>query len=132
MTDLTKDELIDLRISSIINDAEERIFQRFDELHKRGINDDDVIRYLRKQGYTDYAEQYIEWAEAVDPDAEGGDETDTVPDPASAESYKNHPLNQRAPGGMIAALEKHLDSWESQGHTTVGIAFLRRHFGISK
>ena len=32
------------------------------------------------------------------------------------------------PLGKIRELFKHLDSWESQEHTTVGIDYLRRHF----
>lgn len=93
MTDLTKDELIDLHISSIIREAEQRMFERFDDLHKRGINDDDVIGYLRKQGYTDYVDSYAEWAE-IDLREDDNTTTDpTVPDPASAPSYDKHPLN---------------------------------------
>lgn len=89
MTDkieITKDELIDLRISSIISQAEERIFGELDGLHKRGITDDEVIRYLRRQGYTDYADQYIDWAEAIDPDAQDNNTTrsDVVPDPGNS------------------------------------------------
>lgn len=89
MTDLNKDELLDLRISSIINSAEDAMFQKFDDLHKQGHNDDDVIRYLRKQGYTDYADAYIEWSGALDPDVEDDNTTTdpTVPDPGNAASY---------------------------------------------
>ncbi|WP_309073246.1 hypothetical protein [Paenarthrobacter sp.] len=32
------------------------------------------------------------------------------------------------PPGQIRELLKHLDSWESQEHKTVTIAYLRRHF----
>lgn len=32
------------------------------------------------------------------------------------------------PLGKIRELFKHLDSWESQEHSTVGIDYLRRHF----
>lgn len=33
-----------------------------------------------------------------------------------------------SPRGRIRELMKRLDHWESQGHTTTGIAYLRRHF----
>jgi hypothetical protein len=91
----TKDELLDFRISSIINSAEDAMFQKFDDLHKQGHNDDDVINYLRKQGYTDYADAYIEWSGALDPDREDDNTTmnPVVPDPADAPSYAEHPLN---------------------------------------
>lgn len=89
MPDLTKAELLDLRISSIINSAEDAMFQKFDDLHQQNHSDDEVIRYLRKQGYTGYAESYIEWSGALDPDGEDNNTTldPTVPDPASAASY---------------------------------------------
>lgn len=70
------------------------LFERLDKLHSEGIHDDQVIRALRKIGEVDLAAEYIDWAAATDPDAEGGDETDVVPDPASAGSYQEHPLNQ--------------------------------------
>ena len=34
--------------------------------------------------------------------------------------------------GRQGELEKHLDWWEKQGHSTVGIDWLRRHFGIKR
>lgn len=135
MTDNTeRTALTKMRIDIALKSGLDRTFGYFDDLHQRGINDDDVIRHLRAEGHGAIADAYIEWSGALDPDIQDDITTmsETVPDPADAPSYAEHPLGQPAPGGMIASLEKHLDSWESQGHTTVGIAFLRRHFGISK
>lgn len=66
------------------------MFENFDRLHKRGIHDDIVIRTLRKDGLNDVAARYIEWALAVDPDAEEDNTTTSpvVPDPGDAPSYK--------------------------------------------
>ena len=87
MPSLTKDELLDMRISSIISSAEDAMFQKFDDLHKQGHTDDDVIAYLRKQGYMDYAEQYIEWSGAIDPDVDPTSQgEDLVTDPGDSET----------------------------------------------
>ena len=97
MPDISKEELVDLRVSKILEHAEERIFEQFDDLHKRGINDDDIILYLRKQGDRGLAERYIEWSGALDPEREANETLGgAVPDPASAPSYTGHPLNKPA------------------------------------
>lgn len=73
------------------------LFEKFDQLHTKGINDGAVIRALRKGGYSETASAYIEWADCIDPDAEGNETLDTViPDPTDAPSYAGHPLNRPA------------------------------------
>ena len=91
---------IDLRINNLISSSQDRLFEYFDDLHKRGINDDDVIRSLRRNGYSDLAEGYIEWSGALDPDIQDDITamSEAVPDPTDAPSYKGHPLNQRPAG----------------------------------
>lgn len=82
-------EFIDLTIYTAISQSQDILFERFDMLHNKGINDDDVIRTLRKGGYTDLAESYIEWSGALDPDAEDDNTTTNpaVPDPGDSPSY---------------------------------------------
>lgn len=68
---------------------EDYMFERLDNLHKRGIHDNEVIRFLRKEGLNDVAARYIEWSGAIDPDAEDDNTTmnPAVPDPGDASSY---------------------------------------------
>lgn len=89
MAENNHERIVDLKISAILNEAEQRIFERLDALHKQGIHDDDVITYLRKQGERDLAERYIEWGELIDPDGEPGpeDTSDAIPDPIDSPSY---------------------------------------------
>lgn len=89
MTDIDRNELIDMKISAILNEAEQRIFNQLDELHKRGIHDNDVIGYLRAQGEHDLVERYIEWGDLVDPDGEDTTSYDApIPDPITDPSYQ--------------------------------------------
>lgn len=78
----------DETLAAAVSTYEELMFNKFDRLHKAGINDDDVIRFLRTEGHTLLADRYIEWSGALDPDREpnstlGG----AVPDPGNAPSY---------------------------------------------
>lgn len=68
---------------------EDYMFERLDNLHRRGIHDNEVIRFLRKEGLNDIAARYIEWSGAIDPDAEDDNTTTNpaVPDPGDAASY---------------------------------------------
>jgi hypothetical protein len=80
---------IDLRIYTMVSQSQDVLFERFDNLHKRGITDDDVIRTLRKGGHSELAAGYIEWSGAVDPDSDEDNTTTSpvVPDPGDAPSY---------------------------------------------
>lgn len=62
---------IELNIANMISSAQDALFERFDNLHKSGVTDTDVIRALRELGEEDMATDYIEWADAIDPDADG-------------------------------------------------------------
>ena len=92
MTEYTQAQIdrenAELRIGSIVRDGENRMFERFDDLHKRNINDDTIIHVLRSNGRPELAAQYIEWSGALDPDAEDDNTTmnPVVPDPGDSES----------------------------------------------
>lgn len=81
----------ELRIYNIVGEQQDRLFERLDDLHKRNIDDTQVIRALRKGGYRDLAEEYIKWSEAIDPDAEDDNTTmnPAVPDPGDMPSYEH-------------------------------------------
>lgn len=49
-----------------------------------------------------------------------------------AKVLKQHADDQSIPKKLISDLKVHLDIWERHEHTTVGIAFLRNHFGLKK
>lgn len=76
-------------VAELLSEAYESLFTRYDKLHKRNINDDDIIRALRQNGDGAVADDYMEWSGAVDPDAEDDNTTmnPAVPDPGSAASY---------------------------------------------
>lgn len=96
-------ENAELRIGSIVRDGENRMFERFDDLHQRNITDDTIIRVLRGNGRPELAAQYIEWSGAIDPDREDDNTTmsPTVPDPGDAPSYEA--LEQAWERGMADA-----------------------------
>lgn len=91
-------ENIKATVQHIILRKTDEMFSEFDRLHRRNIHDNDMVEALRSLGEEDLLDQYAEWAE-IDL-REGGDESDVVPDPASDESYKEHPLNQPEPNGI--------------------------------
>lgn len=80
----------DETLAAIVASFEEKLFDKFDSLHQRGIHDNEVIRFLRAEGHTVLAARYIEWSGAIDPDAEDDNTTmnPVVPDPGDAPSYK--------------------------------------------
>lgn len=83
------------RLAAIVSTFEEMLFKRFDRLHAEEIHDTEVIQFLRAEGHKLLADRYIEWSGALDPDLQDNNTTldPAVPDPGSAESYKEHPLN---------------------------------------
>jgi hypothetical protein len=90
----------------IVEDGFEDIYQKLDNLHARNIHDTAVINALRAGGFSDVAEGYIDWAECIDPDAEGNETLDTVvPDPIDAPSYKG--LNEEKPS--VPSVEDQLE-----------------------
>lgn len=80
------EEDIKLRLANLVSDAQDALFERFDDLHTKGIHDNDVIGYLRAEGLRDVAAAYIVWAEAIDPEDQEGDDP-AVPDPGGSLSY---------------------------------------------
>lgn len=87
---MTTDTLaLDARLTKMLEASDEALFERFDQLHKRDIHDDDVIHSLRRLNEPDLAERYIEWSGALDPDRD--DNTTTSPygvtDPGNSPSY---------------------------------------------
>lgn len=91
MTDTPDPRDVQLQIGIIISTLQDAMFERFDNLHKRGIHDNDVVHALRSMGEADLADSYIEWADIVDPDKEDDNTTTnpTVPDPSDAHSYSD-------------------------------------------
>lgn len=107
MTEKLDQEHADLLIYKIVSDTLDRMYERLDELHKRNIDDTEVITALRKGGYRDIAEGYIDWSGAVDPDYAEEDNTTmnpVVPDPGDAPSYN-------ALDAALGTERKDPDSW---------------------
>lgn len=100
----TRESELDTRLGRMIESNHDELFDRFDRLHKNGINDDDIILSLRRMNERQMAEDYMEWSGALDPEREdpstlGG----VVPDPADSPSYADHPLNKPV---AVALLEE--------------------------
>lgn len=63
-------------------------FEELDHLHKRGINDSEVVKALRDGGYRSEADGYIEWAQCIDPDVDPTPQgEELVTDPGDSPSY---------------------------------------------
>jgi hypothetical protein len=126
MTDKFEPVDIDLKISNLISNSQDRLFEYFDDLHKQGINDSDVIRSLRRTGERDLAEGYIEWTGALDPDVEDNNTTlDTaVPDPGDSPSYEalGKALNRNAINAYLRSEE--IRRFGAQENT---LQILRKH-----
>jgi hypothetical protein len=89
-------ENVKYRVDRIIDDGFDNIYAKFDQLHSKGIHDNDVVEALRALHQTDLLDGYAEWA---DIDLREDDNTTlnpVVPDPADAPSYADHPLNKPA------------------------------------
>lgn len=78
---------IRMTVQSIIDSGLDAMFERFDKLKKRGINDDDMVAALTYLGDIEILDEYAEWA---DIDLRTDDNTTmnpVVPDPGDAPSY---------------------------------------------
>lgn len=73
-------------VGTIVSDEQERMFERFDGLHKKGVTDTQVVHALRHNGDNRLAEDYIEWADIADPDADGAPRGIVIDD-VNASSY---------------------------------------------
>jgi hypothetical protein len=95
-----RDANIRMTVQSIIDASLDAMFERFDQLKKRNINDDDMVAALRYLGDIELLDEYAEWA---DIDIREDDNTTTnpvVPDPGDAPSYE--PLARvMASGGAL-------------------------------
>lgn len=80
-------ELVGQRVTA----AYDALFERLDKLKKRGITDTDIIHALRNNGDDAIATEYIEWADAIDPDVDPTPEEGGVTDPHDAPSYAAMP-----------------------------------------
>jgi hypothetical protein len=134
MTDKHTDEQVTEKVLSLVSVCyrtfSDALFERLDQLHRQDIHDTQVIRALRKIGEVDFAAEYIDWSGAIDPDAEPNETLGgTVPDPAGAESYKEHPLNQ--PGIPIRVTGKaHIGYAIEFGRDELGGQWVRPEGGI--
>lgn len=59
-------EHVRMVVDDIVTTGKERIFERLDELHAKGIHDDDVMHVLRGLGEHQLLDQYAEWGHLVD------------------------------------------------------------------
>lgn len=93
---MTEDRKAEIRmiVSNLISEHDDRLFEAFDQLHKRDIHDDDVKAALWGLGAVELAEGYVDWmndGEPVTADEDGptaqGEEL--VTDPGDAPSYKD-------------------------------------------
>lgn len=78
---------IRLTIENIISASHDALFERFDNLKKRGINDDDVVTALRYLEHDQLLEAYAEWADIDIREDDNTTLSPVVPDPADAPSY---------------------------------------------
>jgi hypothetical protein len=87
----------------IITTKQDEMFDAFDRLHRRGINDDDVVAALRHFGETDLLDQYAEWA---DIDLREDDNTTTSPDGVTdpGDSDTNKLIEESHQTGVVTAL----------------------------
>ncbi|QWY82791.1 hypothetical protein PP641_gp051 [Arthrobacter phage SilentRX] len=90
-----------LAVETIVANSTDAMFEKFDMLHKRGINDDDVARALRDLGHNRLAENYLVWQNDGEPLSEDEDgPTDygghLVTDPGDSPSYA--PLEEQLQG----------------------------------
>lgn len=83
----SKDELLDAGVSRIIRRSEDRLMNELEQLNKDGHSDEEIVAYLRKQGYTDYAEYYAEHAGVDEREDDNTTLDPVVPDPGDAPSY---------------------------------------------
>lgn len=83
-----RDANIRLTVQNIVSIKQDQMFEDFDRLHKRGIHDRDVIQALTTLGYVDLMDDYAEWAE-IDISEDYATTNPAVPDPGTADSYKN-------------------------------------------
>lgn len=87
MTDNTETPLTTV-VADIVTEAMETAYERFDQLHAKGIDDTQIIRALRANNDYDIAADYIEWGECIDPDEDGAPHgAHLVTDPIDAPSY---------------------------------------------
>lgn len=135
-----------LIVQNIISSKQDEMFEQFDRLHKRGINDDEVVTALRSLGDIDLMDAYAEWA---DIDIREDDNTTTnpvVPDPGDAPSYaamgaapeirEDADLAGKWSNGLaeLELTRQHLDTaligvvWEAVQRDTV---FGNRHLAIT-
>lgn len=87
-TNTDRAEIVRKHVSRALEDGFELIYERLDGLHKRDINDDDIIQAMREMGEHDLLNSYAEWGQIELPDAEPNSVMDdVVPDPHDAGSY---------------------------------------------
>ena len=113
-TDHTKD--VQHRVVQAISTGYDVIYGKLDALHKRGINDDDVIQALTALGEIDLLKSYAEWGEITLPDAEptnGPVMEDVVPDPVVCSSYTNWSPRWVGP---VSPLEDEFTGWDILRH----------------
>jgi hypothetical protein len=75
-----------MHVYRILDQHLDRAFEELDHLHKRGINDTEVIQAMRHGGYASEADAYIEWGNLQDPDSDVCNATtnpDGVTDPGT-------------------------------------------------
>lgn len=78
-------------VADRVTAAHEALFERLDKLKKRNITDTDIIRALRHNDDATIATEYIEWADAIDPDVDPTPADGGVTDPHDAPSYDAMP-----------------------------------------
>jgi hypothetical protein len=78
---------IRLTVEKIINASNELLFERFDMLKKRGINDEDLVEALRYLEHEELLEAYAEWAAIDIREDDNTTLNPVVPDPGDAPSY---------------------------------------------
>jgi hypothetical protein len=85
---------IRLTIQNLVSDHDDKLFEAFDQLHKRGIRDDDVKQALTDLHMPDLVDGYEDWMNDGEPVREDEDGPldqgeQLVTDPGDAPSYKD-------------------------------------------
>lgn len=78
---------IRMTVQSIIDSGLDAMFERFDKLKKRGINDDDMVAALRYLGDIEILDEYAEWGDIDIREDDNTTMNPAVPDPGDAPSY---------------------------------------------
>lgn len=121
-----RDANVRLVISNLMSGAQDRMFEAFDGLHKRGITDEEILLALRNMGEEDLRDEYAEWANIDIREDDNTTMNPAVPDPGDAPSYSALTVELTAAGINDQNLEQALVDAVTANRIEHGIFFAER------